>query len=218
MLTVTLFLRQASRHPAQESSRSIHDIVQFPKAAISSLPFVPPPRWATMVPSRLDKAFPSLERKRSILFLKALIHPSYTTESAIGGTMASLTPIGNAVLVHSLQCAVANVAAREGSSNLNPQKLAQDICNEEVLSAVLKGGWGLEDLILTDSVVKEIRDVRTSKGLREMSSPTVIPIGYHRQCALAIIGAVYLDSGLGAAKKFINCDVLPIAMEYLTLQ
>lgn len=194
-------------------------IVQLPKPMIPSLPFVPPPRWAALIPGRLDKAFPAFPRHRGILFLKALIHPSYTTESATGGTMASLCPIGQAVLQHSIQCAVANAAARSGGANLNPKRLAQDICTEETLSAVLKGGWGLDDLILTDAVIKEVRDARTSKGLLRMSAfRTTIPISYHRLCVQAFVGAVYLDSGLDAAMRFVNSHVIPPAIDYLVPQ
>jgi dsRNA-specific ribonuclease len=200
-------------------ARSTEEILSLPKPSITSLPFVPPPRWAALVPARLEKAFPSFPRQRGVLFLKALIHPSYTTESAADGTMSSLCPIGQAVLTHSVQCAIANAAARPGGANLNPKRLAQDICTEEALSAVMKGGWGLEDMILTDAVIREIRDARTSKGLLQISSSrTAIPIGYHRQCVQALIGAIYLDSGLCVAMRFINTHVIPLAIEYLVLQ
>jgi dsRNA-specific ribonuclease len=216
MLGSTSVLRVLGAEYSSMVQRKCESTVLQPKSVALSLPFVPPPRWATSVPTRLDKAFPSLERKRNILFMRALIHPSYTTESANEGTMASLCSVGQSVLTHTFQCAVANAAAFSAAEHLNSKLCAERLTSDEALSAVLKGFWGLEDMILTDAVVREVRDARTSRGLLRIStSPTTLPLSYHRMCVQAVVGAVYADSGLRRAMVFSTEHIFPHAVEYL---
>lgn len=198
----------------------VSDFIEKPIFRIGSLPFIPPPRWANEVPGRLRKAFPNVVPDRRILYLQALIHPSYTTEASSQGTMSSLSPIGSALLQHLAVSFTSQHLMLTGASPAEIRSATSALLGQDALSAVLKGAWGLDDLILTDAIVREFREANSTKGLIRLAQQhgSVLPVSYHQQCVHSMVGAVYLDQGLVTAQTFVKENVFFPALEYLTLE
>lgn len=136
--------------------------------------------------------------------------------------MASLAPLGNAALSH---CSVAWVATVFPSlSAAEAREILNVILGEEALSAVLRTSWKLDDMILTDAVIRSLKQSNSSKGLIQWvqrqrdAGGQVLPLQYHRMCVEAVVGAVYVDNGLDAVTEFIFSRVLTPALEYLTVE
>lgn len=201
----------------QDVKRSFTSCALHPRPRVHGLPFACPPKWAAESTKRLKQAFPKFVPSRQVLFLKALIHPSYTTPAAKSGTMASLSPLGQQVLQHE---AITLVSSSTGASSQDLRCLSQQISSAETLSAVVKSSWGFDDLILTDAIVKDFREAKSHRGLLRLvqsSSSQVLPLTYYQQCVFAMIGAVFLERGLDGSRDFLLEHVLPPALEYLTL-
>lgn len=199
-------------------TRSITNVLTHPIVRQTSLSFAPPPLWANQLPQRLNQIFPELHIKKPGVFLKAFVHPSFTTEYARGSTMAVIEPLGNGILQHAL---LSWLFGTVGSSGTNSDIRALHSCllSDESLSFVLKDVWKIEDMILTDSVVQSVRKSAQNQGLIQwvatQQTRGTLPLHYHPSCLKALVGAVYLNDGIDVAHHFVFHHIFSHVLDFV---
>ncbi|PBJ73597.1 hypothetical protein BCY84_14667 [Trypanosoma cruzi cruzi] len=186
-------------------------VLLFPSPPLRSLPFAPPPKWTSELSRRLQKQFPEIKRQHHVLYLRAFIHPSFTTSDAMNSTMNATASIGEALLASVGECLIVN-AFRDLKRD-EVLLLMSFLLSDATLSSVLRYHWEMEDMVLTDASVQlfQGKTLRSTAGLMQWLSSSgkqQTPDPYCAGCVKSMIGAVYLDRGLEEAAAFIYKHVL----------
>lgn len=193
-------------------SASLAELLERPQVPPASLPFIPPPRWAAELSRRMQDRFPDLGFDHQTRQLQAFIHPSFTSAAGEAHTMRSLSPIGEAILQREVGGWV--LATFESLRREEAASLMVVLTGNSSLSRVLRDGWHLENMVLTDASADLLsRDkARSAKGLMRWlatSGADGIPEPFAAECVKAVIGAVYLERGMDATTAFCDAHVLP---------
>jgi dsRNA-specific ribonuclease len=198
-------------------TRSVCRVLQNPIARQTSLPFAAPPLWATQITPRLQQAFPEVSLQKPVVFVKAFVHPSFTTEYARGSTMASLEPLGNCILQHTLTSWLFSTIGKNGNVN-EIREIRSHLLSDESLSFVFKDIWKFEDMILTDAVVQSVRKSSRNQGLVQwlatQESQAMLPLHYHPCCLKAVVGAMFLNGGMSEAQSFVFRHILSHVLDF----
>ncbi|RNF14240.1 ribonuclease III [Trypanosoma conorhini] len=186
-------------------------LLASPSPPLHSLSFAPPPRWAAELSRRLQKQFPELQRQHHVLYMRAFIHPSFTTPDAINSTMNAASPLGEALLASVGGCLIVN--AFKDLKRDEVLLLMSFLLSDATLSSILRYHWEMEDMLLTDSSVQLFQGsaLRSTAGLLQWltaNGKQQTPDPYSAGCVKSLIGAVYLDGGLEAATSFIYKHIL----------
>ncbi|KAH8617921.1 hypothetical protein ERJ75_000319300 [Trypanosoma vivax] len=194
-------------------AKELSPLVCCPHVRISSLPFAPPPKWASELSRKLQEQFPDVHRKHHVLYMRSFIHPSFTTADAIGATMRASLPLGESLLLSVGGRLIANTF--HGLKHSEMQALLSFILSDACLSSILRCSWGMGDMVLTDVSVqlfneKALRSTRGMLSWLTASGQRQIPDPYCAGAVKSLIGAVYLDGGLPAATLFIHKHVLEV--------
>ncbi|RNF04291.1 ribonuclease III [Trypanosoma rangeli] len=186
-------------------------LLASPSPPLHSLSFAPPPRWAAELSRRLQKQFPELQRQHHVLYMRAFIHPSFTTPDAVTSTMSATTSLGEALLAYVGGCLIVNVFRDLKRDEV--LLLMSFLLSDATLSSILRYQWEMDDMLLTDASVQLFQGstLRSTAGLLQWLSSNgkqQTPDPYSAGCVKSLIGAVYLDGGLEAATSFIYNHIL----------
>ncbi|KAH9593026.1 hypothetical protein LSM04_005163 [Trypanosoma melophagium] len=198
---------------AEEKSKTLSAVVQFPSVSPLSLPFAPPPKWTAELSRRFGKHFPELRRRHHVLYMRAFIHPSFTTPEAINSTMKATVLLGECLLLSiGGELIVRTFKDMKRDEMLS---LVAFILSDASLSYVLRHHWEMEDMLLTDASLHlfQGKALRSTSGLLQWLSSNgkqQVPDPYCAAAVKSVIGAVYLDDGLEAVRGFIYKNVLQV--------
>nr|CCC94778.1 unnamed protein product [Trypanosoma congolense IL3000] len=192
-------------------TRELSALLRFPCVRCSSLPFAPPPKWTSELQRRLQKSFPHLKRRHHILFMRAFIHPSFSTPEAASSTMSATAALGESFLLSVGGRLV--IDAFEDLKREEALSLVSFVSSDAALSSVLRHHWEMEDMILTDASVQlfQRKAVQSTNGMVSWISAKgsrQVPDPYCAGVVKAMIGAVFLDEGLVPATNFVCRYVL----------
>lgn len=213
----------------QKSNLTFTGMLKRPQVPLQSLPFVPPPRWASELNRELRRRFDELftqgakdDQNKDIHFydmhhhmryVQAFIHPTFTTSDGVNATMQSLAPLGEAVIVQDVTTCVSSTF--DHLTHADTCGLLALLCSDAALGRVLRDEWRLEQLVLTDAAADVFsRDkTRSSKGLVRWladNKSQSLPDPYSSDCVKALVGAVLLEHGYDASIAFCRKHVTPV--------
>ncbi|KEG10537.1 ribonuclease III [Trypanosoma grayi] len=195
----------------QDGSSKLSSLLLSPCPPLESLPFVPPPKWTAELSRRLEKQFPELQRRHHVLYMRAFIHPSFTTPEAITSTMNATASLGESLLQY-----IGGKLIVDTFTELKREEvlsLVAFMMSDAALSTVMRRHWEMEDMVLTDASVQlfQGKALRSTAGLLQWLSAKGKQQTPDPHCAVSVksmIGAVYLDQGLEAANVFVYKHVL----------
>ncbi|EPY37239.1 hypothetical protein STCU_00058 [Strigomonas culicis] len=195
---------------APPTNTTFTGLLDHPQVPVTSLPFIPPPRWAAELSRRLQRRFPGTAQAHHTRYLQSFIHPSFTTEEGVSGTMRALSPLGEAVLLSVVSTWV--VSALEGLRPHEVTSLLSYLLSDASLSRTLREAWELESMILTDASAELFSKEKpmSSKGLVQwLATSSTVPDPYAAECVKSLVGVVLLERNYAAAELFCRDHILP---------